>query len=62
VLKSLSFITLQQWLTAFKSFIQSNADFDFAAKEAIHMLKMHCIAIGVVIVIDEEQSFAHEMV
>jgi hypothetical protein len=32
---------LQQWSTAFESFIQDKADFDVAGQEAIHVLKMH---------------------
>jgi len=39
VLKSLSFIRLQQWLTATKSFIQNNAGFGVADQEASFVLK-----------------------
>jgi hypothetical protein len=62
VLKSLTSIRVQQWSTAFNSFIQNNADFDVAGQEAIHVLKMHRINTGVVMEIDEEQSFADETV
>lgn len=62
VLKSFSFIRLQQWSIAFKSFIQNNADFDIVGQEAIHVLKMHRIVVGVVMGVDEERSFADETV
>lgn len=62
IVKSLSFIRLQQWSTALKSFIQNYADFDVTGREAIHVLKMHRIVMGVVMGIDEDQSFANETV
>ena len=58
VSKSLSFIHLQKWSTAFNSFIQNTADFDVASQEAIHVLKMHRLVMGIAMVVDGESSYA----
>lgn len=58
-LRSVNFVRLQQWSTAFKSFIRNNnADFDVAGEVAIHVLEMHRIVTGVVMEVDEDLSFA----
>ncbi|KUJ21348.1 uncharacterized protein LY89DRAFT_778907 [Mollisia scopiformis] len=62
VLKTSSFIRLQQWSTAFNSFIRYHGDFDTTGQEAVHVLKMHRIFMGIVMGVDEERSFADETV
>lgn len=57
-LKSLNLVRLQQWSTAFNSFIQNNADFDVAGQVAIHVLQMYHIRTCVVMGVDEDRSFA----
>ncbi|KIM98651.1 hypothetical protein OIDMADRAFT_74156, partial [Oidiodendron maius Zn] len=56
--RSLSFIHLQKWSTAFNSFIQNTTDFDVASQEAIHVLKMHRLVMGIAMVVDGERSYA----
>lgn len=57
-MKSLSLIKVQQWSTAFNSFVQNKADIDAADQEAMHVLEMHRIVTGMVLEIDEDRFFA----
>lgn len=57
-LKSLNCVKLQQWSSAFNSLIQSNDKLDTTDQVAIHVLEMHRIAMGMVMEVDEDLSFA----